>query len=445
VQERAGDNGVRVGPPGMTPFPLAHGGGPFPDTLAQNFVTEPQADATRLHELATALREVQRQQAALMERLQVMRPVGGPSGVPRVGTFGAHGTNVTGGIPPLHAAPGTSHDRDASPPDPVGESKPIKALKGALPEKFGGPGKPQVKLSTWLVGMELAFNQNETRDCHKASLALEHLAPPAQQTMRQLVEQFWLGNGGSQAPSWEWFKSTLTNAFPAVTESLSNVQTFLRMRMGDKETLTGFVNRFRAAVALLPAQVPDSLLVPTLVERLPAKYGDQMRDPITRTVYTSSEALYTSLLVHDAQTVNPHVQATSAGAPGSQPTNKRSAPSLGGVDKRQNSADPYHRRMDESAGAMGQGRDLFCKLHGWKNHTTAQCDALKRQAQGAPTRVSRPASVNGRPGSKPSRSDRPQPHVNQVLANVMGASDADLRMALAAREAKRTGPARMQE
>eukprot|EP00955_Chlamydomonas_euryale_P023147 244089-Chlamydomonas_euryale.AAC.1 len=57
-----------------------------------------------------------------------MRPVGGPSGVPRVGTFGAHGTNVTGGIRPLHATPGTSHDRDASHPDPVGESKPIKAL-----------------------------------------------------------------------------------------------------------------------------------------------------------------------------------------------------------------------------------------------------------------------------------------------------------------------------
>eukprot|EP00955_Chlamydomonas_euryale_P031872 334377-Chlamydomonas_euryale.AAC.1 len=83
VQERAGNNGVRVGPPGTTPFPLAHGGGPFPNVLAHNFVPEPQADATRLDELATALREVQRQQAAHMERLQVMRPVGGPSGVPR--------------------------------------------------------------------------------------------------------------------------------------------------------------------------------------------------------------------------------------------------------------------------------------------------------------------------------------------------------------------------
>eukprot|EP00955_Chlamydomonas_euryale_P065931 359402-Chlamydomonas_euryale.AAC.3 len=118
-----------------------------------------------------------------------------------------------------------------------------------------------------------------------------------------------------------------------MTESLSNVQTFLSMRMGDKEPLMSFINCFRTAVALLPAQVPDSLLVPTLVERLSTNFADQVRDPITRSVYTSSKALYTSVLVHDAQIVHPHVQATPAGAPGCQ-ASKHRAPPMGGMDKR---------------------------------------------------------------------------------------------------------------
>eukprot|EP00955_Chlamydomonas_euryale_P010418 111777-Chlamydomonas_euryale.AAC.1 len=74
------------------------------------------------------------------------------------------------------------------------------------------------------------------------------------------------------------------------------------------------------------------------------------------------------------------------------------------------------------------------------------CDYLKRQASqsGAPPRQSRPGSAS----SQRSKGAKPQPHVNQMLANVVNASQGDLCAALASREAaaaKRAGPTRMQE